>query len=76
MKSTPLELKDILTPQETIRCFGLSQRKFYRWMKEPHEFVAFYRKRKIIMRAELEKYFRMHPEEKEALANGKPRTKT
>ena len=67
MRSALLEQKNILTPEETIRHFGLSQRKFYRWLKQPHSFVAFYRKRKIILRTELERHFLNHPEEKEAL---------
>lgn len=75
MKRTELGSRDILTPEDAIRHFGLSRRKFYRWMEKPHSFVAFYRKRKLILRAELEKYFLHHPEEREAMANGKPRTK-
>ena len=73
VKQAALGRKDILTPEETIRHFCLSRRKFYRWIKKPHSFVAFFRTRKIILRAELEDYFIRHPEEREALANGKAR---
>jgi ACT domain-containing protein len=75
MKKVPLAEKDILTPEEAIQYFGLSRRKFYRWMETPHCFVAYFKTRKIILRLELEKYFLKYPQEKEALANGKPRTK-
>ncbi len=71
MRPAVLEQKDILAPEEAIRHFGLSQRKFYRWLKKPHGFVAFYGKRKLILRADLEQYFRQHPEEKEALERGR-----
>ena len=73
MKPVQLGMKDILTPEEAIRHFGLSRRKFYRWMKKPHSFVAYFRKRRLILRGELERYFRKHPEEREAMANGKAR---
>ena len=75
MKQIPLGLKDILTPEEAIRHFGLSRRKFYRWLEKPHGFVAYFRTRKIILRGELERYFLRHPKEREAMANGKPRKK-
>jgi len=76
MREAELAQKDILTPEEAIRHFGLSRRKFYRWLKNPHAFVAFYRTRKLILRAELEKYFLRYPEEREEMANGRPRKKT
>ena len=75
MKPQPLGQRDLLTQEEAARYFGLSQRKFYRWLKEPHKFVAFYGKRKLILRAELEKYFMQNPEERKAMANGKARLK-
>lgn len=61
MKPIPLGMKDLLTPEEATRHFGLSKRKFYRWLEEPHGFVAYFRTRKIILRAELERYFLRHP---------------
>lgn len=76
LKPLSLGKKDILTPEETIRYFGLSRRKFYRWLQKPHGFIAYFRKRKIILRAELEKHFLRYPKEREAMINGKPRTKT
>ncbi len=71
MRSPVLGQKNILTPEETISYFGLSQRKFYRWLKQPHSFVAFYRKRKLILRTELERHFQNHPEEREVLKRGR-----
>ena len=76
MKPASLGTKDILTPEEAIRHFGLSRRKFYRWLEQPHGFVAYFRARKFILRAELERHFLRCPEEREAMANGKPRKKT
>ena len=76
MKQIPLGMKDILTTEEAIRHFGLSTRKFCRWLAKPHSFVVYFRKRKIILWGELERYFLRHPEEREAMANGKPRKKT
>ena len=76
MKQIPLGMKDILTPEEAIRHFGLSRRKFYRWLEQPHSFVAYFRTRKLILRGELERHFLRHPEKREAMANGKPRKKT
>ena len=70
MRTAILEQKNLLNPEEAIRHCGLSQRKFYLWLKEPHSFVAFYRKRKLILRTELERYFQNHPEDKEALKRG------
>ena len=75
MKPTPLREKDILTPAEAALHFGLSRRKFYHWLKKPHTFVAVFHTRKLILRAELERHFLRHPEEREAMANGKPRKK-
>ena len=71
MRKALLEQKNLLNPEEAIRHFGLSQRKFYRWLEESHSFVAFYGKRKLILRTELEQYFRQYPEEKEALKRGR-----
>ena len=73
MKPQPLGMRDLLTQEEAARHFGLSRRKFYRWIKEPQKFVVFYGKRRLILREELEKYFRLNPEEKEAMANGTTR---
>ncbi len=67
MKSALSGQKNLLTPEETIRYFGLSPRKFYRWLKQSHSFVVFYRKRKLILRTELERHFCNHPEEMEVV---------
>lgn len=34
MKKPILEQKDFLNPEETIRLFNLSRRKFYRFLKD------------------------------------------
>ena len=73
MKPQSLESRNLLTQEEAVRHFGLSRRKFYSWIKEPHRFVVFYGKRRLILRKELEKYFRMNPKEKEAMASVKAR---
>lgn len=73
MKPQPLGMRDLLTQEEAVRHFGLSRRKFYSWIKEPHRFVVFYGKRRLILRKELEKYFRLNPGEREAMASVKAR---
>ncbi len=73
MKPQPLGMRDLLTQEEAARHFGLSRRKFYRWIKEPNKFVVFYGKRRLILREKLEKYFRLNPGEREAMASVKAR---
>lgn len=73
MKSENLqpEEKDYLTPQEAIRYWGLCNNKFYLFLnKGRHNFVALYRKRKLIQRVEFEKFLKKHPEVKEELSSG------
>ncbi|MBQ8073163.1 MAG: helix-turn-helix domain-containing protein [Clostridia bacterium] len=65
----PLETKAILNPGEAIELYGMSARRFYRLIRGKRKlpFLALYNKRKLIIRAEFEKYLEEHPEEKEQL---------
>lgn len=71
MKKPDLNEKELLNPGEAAACFGLSRRRFFRMLDSEKSlpFVAMYRKRKLIIRTELEEYFRLHPERKEELKN-------
>ena len=65
----PLETKAILNPGEAIELYGMSARRFYRLIRGRRKlpFLALYNKRKLIIRAEFDKYLEEHPEEKELL---------
>lgn len=65
----PLETKAILNPGEAIELYGMSARRFYRLIhgKRKLPFLALYKKRKLIIRADFDKYLEDHPEEKEYL---------
>lgn len=68
--------KEYLNPQEAIKYWNLSNRKFYAFLKKgPYEFIALYGTRKLILRAEFDRYLKTHPEVKEGLANGRPNKK-
>ena len=68
--------KEYLNPQEAIKYWNLSNRKFYAFLKKgPYEFIALYGTRKLILRAEFDRYLKTHPEVKEELANGEPHKK-
>ncbi|MBQ9251894.1 MAG: DNA-binding protein [Clostridia bacterium] len=64
-----LETKAILNPGEAIQLYGMSARRFQRLIqsKKKLPFLALYHKRKLIIRAEFDKYLDEHPEEKERL---------
>ncbi len=63
MERPNLTRKDPLNPQETIDCYVLSRRKFLTLIQqEDLGFVAYYGKRKLIIRTEFEKYLTNHPE--------------
>lgn len=72
MKKAELQDKDILNPEEAIAHFGLSRRKFYRFLQKNnrHTFLAMYKSRKLIIRAEFENYLKSNPEIWEGMANG------
>lgn len=74
MKRPILEEKDYLRAEEAVRLYGLSRRKLNRLLREgPHDFVAMYGKRILILREEFEKYL-SKPGVKEEL-HGKTRFK-
>ena len=64
MAKVNLVEKDILNPQETIEYFVLSQRKFYAFLKDTDggDFLAYYGKRKLILKDAFGKYLLKHPE--------------
>ena len=74
MKKPALGDKDVFNPSEAAEFYGLSRRRFFRMLDETEglPFVAMYKTRKLIIRAEFETFLRFHPETKEALKNGKP----
>ena len=64
MQKADPKTKDLLNAAETISCFDLSARRFYKMMKEESDksFVVLYGTRKLIIRTEFEKYLFDHPE--------------
>ena len=74
MKKPALEEKETFNPGETAAFYNLSRRKFFRFLEsgEKFPFLVFYKKRKIIIKSEFEKYLESHLEIKERLKNGKP----
>lgn len=77
MKKPILEQKDFLNPEETIRLFNLSRRKFYRFLKNEKgvEFTALYGNRKLIIQTEFEKYLRENQMVKGELQNASRKSK-
>ena len=73
MKKPLLGEKDVLNPLEAIEYFGFSRRKFFRFVKEGKckGFMALYGNRKLILRAEFEKYLDDNPDVREGLLNGR-----
>lgn len=64
MSKPNLEEKDFLIPNEAIEFFSLSRRKFYKLLKENKhlDFVAMYGTRKLIVKADFERYLKTHSE--------------
>lgn len=77
MAKPNLEEKDILNPEEAIKHWGFSRRKFYAFLEESDggDFLAYYKKRTLIIRLAFEKYLLQNPKIKEELANGRSRTR-
>ena len=70
MEQTPMSERDYLTPGEAIEYWGLSQRKFYSFLKEgPYDFLAFYNTRRLILRVSFERYLWRNPTIWKALKN-------
>ena len=67
--------KDILNPEEAIRYWNLSRRKFYTFLEKTDggDYLAFYKKRTLIIRLAFEQYLYKNPKVKEELANGRSR---
>ena len=72
MKKPELSVKETLTVDEAATLFNLSRRKFKRLIEESDRlpFMAAYKARRLVIRCELEKYFKTNPAAKEALKNG------
>ena len=76
MRKPSLAEKDFLNPNEAIELFGLSRRKFYKLLEgKKLRFIALYGSRKLIIRAEFEKYLESNPEAKEVLKNASRKNK-
>ena len=73
MRRKELDTKSTFIPEEAIEFYNLSRRKFKRMLDEDEDlpFIAYFRKRKLIIRDEFEKYMEENPELKEVLRNGK-----
>jgi hypothetical protein len=70
--------KDVLNPQEAIKYFNLSNRKFYKFLSETDggDFLAYYKERKLIIRVAFQRYLFQNPQIKEVLTNGESRQRT
>ncbi|MEE1039562.1 MAG: excisionase [Lachnospiraceae bacterium] len=75
LKRAQLEDKSIFNPEEAIAFYDLSRRRFKKLLEGEEElpFVAYFKKRKIIIRDEFEEYMEDHPEIMEEIKNGKAR---
>jgi hypothetical protein len=78
MAKPNLAEKDVLNPQETIKYFNLSNRKFYKFLSETDggDFLAYYKERKLIIRVAFQRYLFQNPQIKEVLTNGESRQRT
>lgn len=78
MKRPALEEKEIFNPQDAATFYGLSVPKLRQFLKNEKglPFTALYRRRKLIIRGEFEKYIAAHPELMEELKSGKLCKKT
>ena len=67
--------KDILNPEEAIRYWNFSRRKFYTFLEKTDggDYLAYYKKWILIIRLEFEQYVYKNPKVKEELANGRSR---
>ncbi len=65
--------KDVITVDEAIDFYHLSKFTVRKYLREVEtaDFLAFYRGRKLILKAEFEKFLRENPEMKEVLTHGK-----
>lgn len=73
MRRVALQGKATLNPEETVKLYDFSRRKFYRLLQQKNlPFVLMYNKRKLVDRREFDEYLRLRPELKESLRNGEP----
>lgn len=75
MAKPDLGEKDVLNPEETIRYWNFSRRKFHVFLEKTDgkDFVAYYKKRVLIIRLAFEQYLLKNPDIKEGLVNGECR---
>ena len=75
MAKPNLEDKDILNPEEAIRYWNLSRRKFYQFLEQTDggDYLAYYKTRILIIRLAFEQYLYKNPKVKEELENGRSR---
>ena len=73
LRKVQLEHKSIFNTEEAVTFYGLSRRKFKRLLEGDEElpFIAYFRKRKLIVRDEFETYMTENPDIMEGLKNGK-----
>lgn len=67
--------KDVLNPEEAIRYWNFSRRKFYQFLEQTDggDYLAYYKKRTLIIRLAFEQYLYKNPKVKEELINGRSR---
>ena len=67
--------KDILNPEEAIKYWNFSRRKFYQFLEQTDggDYLAYYKKRILIIRLAFEQYLYKNQKVKEELANGRSR---
>lgn len=75
MAKPDLGEKDVLNPEEAIRYWNFSRRKFHVFLEETDgkDFIAYYKKRVLIIRPAFEQYLLKNSDVKEELANGECR---
>ena len=72
MAKPDLGEKDILNPEEAIRHWNFSRRKFYQFLEQTDggDYLAYYKKRTLIIRLAFEQFLYKNPKVKERLING------
>ena len=75
MARPDLREKDVLNPEEAIKYWNLSRRKFYQFLENTDggDYLAYYKKRTLIIRLAFEQYLLKNPKVKEELINGRSR---
>ena len=75
MARSDLGEKDILNPEEAIKYWNFSRRKFYQFLEQTDggDYLAYYKKRILLIRLAFEQYLYKNPKVKEELENGRSR---